>query len=32
VRDSTDPAGPVLAVDPTGWAAFLASVRRGEFG
>ena len=32
VRDSKDPAGPVLAVDPPGWAAFLAGIRRDEFG
>ena len=32
VRDSKDPAGPVLAVDPAGWAAFLAGIRRDEFG
>lgn len=27
VRDSKDPAGPVLAVTPAEWRAFLASVR-----
>ena len=31
VRDSKDPAGPVLAVDPPGWGASLAGIRRGEF-
>ncbi len=31
VRDSKNPAGPVLAVDPPGWAAFLARIRHGEF-
>ncbi|MFD5463205.1 DUF397 domain-containing protein [Kitasatospora sp. NPDC127059] len=23
VRDSKDPAGPVLRIEPTGWAAFV---------
>ncbi len=32
VRDSKDPAGPVLVVDPTGWAAFLAGIQGGELG
>ena len=32
VRDSMDSSGPVLHVTPTGWAAFTASVRDGEFG
>ncbi|MGH4017799.1 MAG: DUF397 domain-containing protein [Pseudonocardiaceae bacterium] len=31
VRDSKDPAGPVLAVDPAGWSALLAGIRRGQF-
>ncbi|WP_412748574.1 DUF397 domain-containing protein [Krasilnikovia sp. M28-CT-15] len=31
VRDSRDPEGPVLAFDTTGWTAFLAGVRAGEF-
>lgn len=32
VRDSKDPAGPVLAVSPAAWSSFLAEVRRGAFG
>lgn len=32
VRDSKDPTGPVLAFTPQEWSAFLAGVRRGEFG
>jgi hypothetical protein len=28
VRDSKDPHGPVLAVQPTEWHAFLAHLRR----
>ena len=31
VRDSTDPAGPVLAFPRGAWAPFLAGVRAGEF-
>lgn len=31
VRDSKDPAGPVLAFAPTEWAAFLGGVHGGEF-
>jgi predicted secreted Zn-dependent protease len=31
VRDSKDPAGPVLAFTKTEWKAFLAGVRAGEF-
>ncbi|HET9255102.1 MAG TPA: DUF397 domain-containing protein [Pseudonocardiaceae bacterium] len=31
VRDSKDPAGPVLACAPGVWAAFTAGVRAGEF-
>jgi hypothetical protein len=31
VRDSKDPAGPVLVFPRTGWAAFTAGVRSGEF-
>lgn len=32
VRDSKDRTGPVLAVRPEQWSAFLTGVRRGEFG
>ncbi|WP_019870557.1 DUF397 domain-containing protein [Salinispora oceanensis] len=28
VRDSKDPAGPALAVDPGSWRSFLASLQR----
>jgi Domain of unknown function (DUF397) len=31
VRDSKDPAGPVLAVAPGGWRAFTAGVKAGVF-
>jgi len=31
VRDSKDPAGPVLIFPRTEWAAFTAGVRSGEF-
>ena len=31
VRDSKDPAGPVLEFTATEWAAFLAGVRAGQF-
>jgi len=31
VRDSKDPAGPVLRFAAAGWAAFTAGVRGGEF-
>jgi hypothetical protein len=31
VRDSKDPDGPMLRFTPSGWAAFLAGVRAGEF-
>lgn len=31
VRDSKDPAGPVLVFTPDEWAAFLLSVRDGDF-
>ena len=31
VRDSKDSAGPVLVFPRTGWAAFTAGVRSGEF-
>ncbi len=32
VRDSKDPAGPVLTFTPAEWATFCAGVRSGEFG
>lgn len=32
VRDSKDPAGPVLTFPPGEWTAFTAGVRAGEFG
>jgi hypothetical protein len=32
VRDSKDPAGPVLRFTPLEWAAFTAGVRNDEFG
>jgi len=31
VRDSKDPAGPVLGFAALGWSAFTAAVRNGEF-
>jgi hypothetical protein len=31
VRDSKDPAGPVLVFDVDAWRAFVADVKRGEF-
>lgn len=31
VRDSKDPAGPVLGFSPQEWAAFTGGVRAGEF-
>jgi Domain of unknown function (DUF397) len=31
MRDSKDPAGPVLAFTRAGWRAFLSSVRIGTF-
>ena len=31
VRDSKDPAGPVLVFTHAEWAAFLGGVRDGEF-
>lgn len=31
VRDSKDPAGPVLVVTPTEWSMFLAGVKASEF-
>jgi hypothetical protein len=31
IRDSKDPAGPVLRFTPSEWAAFLGGVQNGEF-
>ncbi len=31
VRDSKDPAGPVLAITPAAWTAFLHATRQGTF-
>ena len=31
VRDSKDPAGPVLSFGPDAWRSFLGGTRRGEF-
>jgi predicted secreted Zn-dependent protease len=31
LRDSKDPAGPVLTFTESEWAAFLVGVRNGEF-
>jgi Domain of unknown function (DUF397) len=31
LRNSRDPAGPVLSFTPTEWDAFLRGARRGEF-
>ncbi len=31
VRDSKDPAGPILRFTPSEWDAFLGGVRNGEF-
>ncbi|MEC4017355.1 DUF397 domain-containing protein [Streptomyces sp. H27-D2] len=31
VRDSKDPAGPILRFAPAAWAAFHASAARGDF-
>jgi hypothetical protein len=31
VRDSKDPAGPMLAFSPAEWRAFAAAVKAGEF-
>jgi hypothetical protein len=30
VRDSKDPHGPVLTVEPAGWRAFIADVKAGR--
>ncbi|MGC4854212.1 DUF397 domain-containing protein [Micromonospora sp. DT4] len=32
LRDSKDPAGPVLTFDPTAWSAFVANVKQETFG
>lgn len=32
MRDSKDPAGPVLAVSRAEWRAFLGGIRNGRFG
>jgi hypothetical protein len=32
VRDSKNPHGPRLTFTPAQWRAFLAGVRRGEYG
>ncbi|MEU7689905.1 DUF397 domain-containing protein [Microbispora hainanensis] len=32
VRDSKDRTGPVLAFTPSEWSAFIAGVKKGEFG
>ena len=32
VRDSKDPAGPVLRFGPSQWATFTAGIHRGYFG
>ncbi len=32
VRDSKDPAGPILTFTRAEWSAFTAGVRSGEFG
>ncbi|SDT81677.1 protein of unknown function [Streptomyces sp. TLI_053] len=32
VRDSKDPAGPVLVFPADTWSAFIAGVQAGEFG
>jgi hypothetical protein len=31
LRDSKDPASPVLAFTPSEWAAFIGGVKAGEF-
>ncbi|MFY1696451.1 DUF397 domain-containing protein [Solwaraspora sp. WMMA2101] len=31
VRDSKDPAGPVLVISPTSWSAFIAATRTSTF-
>lgn len=32
VRDSTDPAGPMLVLTPAAWSALLAGIREGHDG
>ncbi len=32
IRDSRDPAGPVLAFSPGQWRTFTAAARAGKFG
>jgi hypothetical protein len=32
LRDSKDPDGPALVVEPAAFAAFVAGIRAGEFG
>jgi hypothetical protein len=32
VRDSKQPAGPVLTCSPAQWVAFTAAISRGQFG
>ena len=32
LRDSKDPAGPVLAFSPTGWKAFVRDIKAGGPG
>ena len=32
MRDSKDPAGPVLAFTPVEWQVFLGGIRSGKFG
>ncbi|WP_433530163.1 DUF397 domain-containing protein [Micromonospora sp. CA-263727] len=31
VRDSKDQTGPVLAINPLGWSAFVDAIRSGQF-
>jgi hypothetical protein len=31
VRDSKNPAGPVLTFAPTGWTNFLSAIKSGDF-
>ncbi|GGM23252.1 DUF397 domain-containing protein [Dactylosporangium sucinum] len=31
VRDSKDPSGPVLVIEPAVWAAFLYGAKTGDF-
>ncbi|WFE22271.1 DUF397 domain-containing protein [Solwaraspora sp. WMMD937] len=31
VRDSKDPAGPVLVISPTSWSAFITATRTSTF-